>query len=86
MKMEIGYPLIVAVIIAINELLKKVGVPKKFIPIASMALGLLGAVFIVPSANLQQTILFGLVMGLSANGLFDLTKVTKKEDVAEPEA
>lgn len=70
-------PIIVAVIIAFNEFLKKVGVHKTIIPFVSLGLGLVSSYFFVPADSLQVTIFIGVILGLSANGLFDLTKVTK---------
>lgn len=77
--MTFDLPIIVAVIIAFNEFLKKAGVPAKFIPIVSLVLGLVAGFFFVPGATIQETVFNGAIVGLSANGLFDLTKLSKKE-------
>jgi len=77
--MTYSLPIIVAAILSINEVLKRVGVPKKFIPLVSLGTGMLGAVFIVPEATIQLTLFKGVLLGLSAAGLFDITKVAKRK-------
>ena len=75
-----GVPLI-AVIMALVEWLKKVGLPAQWLPYASMglgiAMGVLAAVAQKMPTTLQEwlgAITAGLVLGLSASGLYDLGK------------
>lgn len=77
--MSFELPIIVAVIIAFSEFLKKkTEIPPKVIPVVTLVLGLAGGFFFVPGANVQETVFIGLIIGLSSMGLFDLTKVTRK--------
>ena len=70
---------LVALIIGIAELLKKAGVPARFIPICDLILGVGGGICVYglmlhyPIAN---GALIGIAMGLSACGLFSGIKNT----------
>lgn len=69
---------VVAVIIGISELFK-VYVPNKYIPLVSMILGLLAGLFVVPASSLTESIMTGITLGLSASGVYDMTKVLHKK-------
>jgi len=64
-----GVPVIV-VIIALIELFKNLGMSVRLAPLASLILGLLAGYFLL---NNWFT---GLVIGLTASGLFDIAKKT----------
>ena len=70
--MEIS--LIIGVIIALAELLKKVGINAKYIPIADLILGLVaGFVYLYPG-DVKMAVLYGIIAGLSAAGLYSGVK------------
>ncbi len=75
--MAFDVSVIVAVIIALNEFLKKVGVPAKVIPIITLGLGAVAGFFFIEGTTIQEKIFNGITIGLAANGLFDLTKIIK---------
>ena len=63
----------VALIIGLAEVAKRVGFPKKYIPIVDLVLGLLSGVCVYGIAmkvGIIESILVGLALGLSACGLF----------------
>ena len=62
----------VALIIGLAELVKKAGMPAKFVPILDVVLGLISgiAVYGVYLGNGFNGVLIGLALGLSACGLF----------------
>ena len=60
----------VALIMAMAELVKKIGLKKKFIPLDDLVLGLLSGIFVYSSLGIVQSIVVGLALGLSACGLF----------------
>lgn len=72
---EIG--VLIAVVVALTELVKRFDVPKKYIPVVSLLLGLVAGIFYVPG-ELKEQIMYGLMIGLSASGLFDQSKIIKK--------
>lgn len=72
--MEIYDIAIIPLIIAVTELVKKLGLPDKFAALFSAILGIvIGIVYIAPE-NLSEAILVGLAMGLAASGLYSGTK------------
>ena len=76
---ELGAVAIVPVILAVIQALKMVGLPNKFSPIASIALGVVIAfLFRHEGGDLSQTILVGVTYGLSASGLYSGVKHTSE--------
>jgi NhaP-type Na+/H+ or K+/H+ antiporter len=74
---EIG--IILAVIVALSQLAKNLGTPAKFIPLVNIVLGLAAGLFVLDIQTVQEQIMTGLMIGLSASGLFDQTKVVTKK-------
>lgn len=69
---------IVPLIIGIVQLLKKYGFPVKYSPIAAIVLGL--AFGIAFAANLKEAVIIGLMLGLSASGLYSGGKNLMEND------
>lgn len=67
---------IVPLILGVVELLKQVGLPQKFAPLVSAVIGIIIGIFYIAPGDLLKGILLGLVMGLSATGLYSGTKTT----------
>jgi len=72
---------LIPVIVGLSELLKKSGLPAKFVPVASLILGLIFGITYMAPGELKRGILLGLVLGLSSVGLFSGTKNTIFEGV-----
>ena len=72
---------LVPVIIGLCELLKKSGVPKKFTPVSALVLGMIFSFFYLSPDDPKRAILWGIVLGLSAVGLFSGTKNTVFENL-----
>jgi len=67
---------IIPVIIALVELFKRAGVPNRWLPLLALALGIVaGFVYLAPG-DPAKSVLVGIVMGLSAVGLFSGVKNT----------
>lgn len=69
----------VALIIALAELCKQLGVPAKFIPLIDLILGIISGVLvsgIMLGVGIPVGIILGIAMGLSACGLFSGIKNT----------
>lgn len=63
----------VALIIALAQLLKEVGVPSKIIPIIDLVLGLISGICVfglLLGKGIPTGIIIGIALGLSACGLF----------------
>lgn len=63
---------VIPIIIGIVEILKRVGLPIKYSPLAALALGLFFGVFYVETV--KAGVIVGLMVGLSATGLYSGTK------------
>lgn len=73
---EIG--MIIAVVIALVELMKRMEfVSTKFLPLASLLLGVFAGLIYL-EGELKEKVFYGMMIGLSASGLFDQTKIVKK--------
>lgn len=73
---------VLPIIVGVVELLKKAGFPDKLLPLSAVLLGILvGVVYIAPT-DVKQGILVGIVLGLSASGLYSGGKtLVEKERV-----
>lgn len=71
---------LIPLIIGLVEVLKRYGASKKVLPVASLLFGLLAGVFYVYPDDLKGGILVGLMLGLSASGLYSGTKNTIEKD------
>lgn len=77
---EIYDVVLIPLIIGLVEVLKFFGIPKKLMPIASLTLGIIAGIIYVYPGNLKAGILVGLMMGLSASGMYSGGKaMTEKE-------
>lgn len=65
---------LIALIVALVELLKEVGLPKKWLPIVTLLFGIAAGVFYVHPVDLKGGVMVGLVLGLSASGLYSASK------------
>lgn len=66
-----SFAALVALTIGLTEVLKRIGIPKKFLPLVSLTIGF-GLNFVGSSFALTPlSILAGIAIGLSASGLYD---------------
>jgi len=74
---EISGIFIIPLLNGIAEVLKKLGVPTKYIPIINVIIGVAIGVFF-NWGNLLYGILSGITIGLTASGLYDTVKYAKQ--------
>jgi hypothetical protein len=68
---------IVPIIVALVQVAKMVGLPNKYAPLVSIGAGvLIGFLFGHEGNDMSQTILSGVIYGLSASGLYSGIKTT----------
>lgn len=65
---------LVPIIVGLAEVAKRIGFPKKFIPVLDLALGLAAGFFYVAPGNYAEAVLVGIALGLSASGLYSGVK------------
>lgn len=67
---------LIPLIVGLVELCKRLGLKHKLLPVASLIFGLLAGIFYIYPDDIKGAILVGLVLGLSASGLYSSTKNT----------
>lgn len=67
---------LVPLIISLVQILKTVGLKKKYQPLASLILGLGGGIFYIYPGDIKAGIMVGIMLGLSSSGLYSGTKNT----------
>ncbi len=67
---------LVPVLVGLNELLKRSGLPSRFIPLSSMVMSYIFSFFYLANGDYKQALILGTVLGLSSIGLFSGTKNT----------
>ena len=65
-----------AILIAINELLKKVGMNDRWCPVVNLVGGFIAMPLLLVNNSIYNSILMSLMIGLSAGGIFDLGQYT----------
>lgn len=78
----------IALVMAIAELFKGIGFPKKYIPLVDVLFGLLSGIFVYKiefGYSVVNSIMIGLAIGLSACGLFSGIKniIERKDETNE---
>lgn len=76
--MEVYDVAVIPIITGLVGVFTQLGLRKKFAPIVSLVLGLLIGIFYVYPGDIKGGILVGLMLGLSATGLYSGTKNTKE--------
>lgn len=67
---------LIPVVVALVEFLKRLGLPSKLAPLTALALGIAGALFYVAPGEPGRAVLSGLIIALSAMGLYSGPKAT----------
>ena len=62
---------ITSAILIIVQIIKGVGIPKKYLPLVSLALGIAGAIALNVGGSITGNIILGIMAGGSASGLYD---------------
>jgi len=68
--MEIYDVVLIPLIIGMVELLKMYGMKKRLLPPIALLFGIVGGIFYVYPEDIKAGILVGVMMGLSASGLY----------------
>lgn len=73
---EISITTIPVLLIALNELLKRVGMNERWCPLVNLVGGFLALPILLETNNLYTSIITSLILGLSAGGFYDLGQKT----------
>lgn len=69
--------IIVGVIIGLNQVVKKY-INKRYIPIMNIIFGIIGSLALAQTGNTNLDIFNGIIMGLTAAGVYSSTKTVTK--------
>jgi len=81
--MQIYDVVLIPLIIGLVEVLKYFGIPKRVLPISALVFGVLAGVFYVYPNDVRGGILVGLMMGLSASGMYSGGKALIEKEPVE---
>ncbi|WJE51105.1 holin [Bacillus cereus] len=70
--------IMIAVVVGLSQIAKTIGLQTKYIPLLNLTLGIVLGVLFLPQ-DLKMNVFQGIIIGLSASGLFDRTKILKKD-------
>ncbi|HFK1544977.1 holin [Bacillus toyonensis] len=70
---------IIAVVVGLSQIVKTIGLQTKYVPLLNLTLGIVLGVLFLDGDN-KTNVFQGIIIGLSASGLFDHTKIMKKDD------
>jgi len=73
---EISFAVLVALVIGLVQVAKKIGLPDKFAPLLSIGFGVVFSFIAQIGATNPSNLLFGIIIGLSSVGLWSGTKNT----------
>ncbi|MDZ5606863.1 holin [Bacillus pseudomycoides] len=74
----ISLAVMIGIVIGLSQIAKTIGLQTKYIPLLNLTLGIaLGVLFL--GGDLKTNVFQGIIIGLSASGLFDHTKILKKD-------
>ncbi|KXY32230.1 holin [Bacillus cereus] len=74
----VSLAVMIGIIVGLSQIVKTIGLQTKYVPLLNLTLGIvLGVLFL--GGDIKTNIFQGIIIGLSASGLFDHTKITKKD-------
>ncbi|HYE81203.1 MAG TPA: hypothetical protein VEG39_03440 [Clostridia bacterium] len=77
--MEINETVIVPIIMSIVEMVKGLGMPRKFSAVVAVIVGAVTGTFFIEPQNFRIGLFKGIVYGLTASGLYSGTKNTVEQ-------
>ncbi|MDR4172138.1 holin [Bacillus nitratireducens] len=75
----VSLAVMIGIVVGLSQIVKTVGLQTKYVPLLNLTLGIvLGVLFL--GGDIKTNVFQGTIIGLSASGLFDHTKIIKKDD------
>ena len=74
---------LMGIIVGISQIFKNIGLVPKYIPLLNLILGIVLSMFFLSNEGLKESIFQGLIVGLSASGLYDQSKIIKTSAIKE---
>ncbi|KAB2459739.1 holin [Bacillus sp. CH126_4D] len=74
----ISLAVMIGIVVGLSQIAKTIGLQTKYVPLLNLTLGIvLGVLFL--DGDIKTNVFQGIIIGLSASGLFDHTKIIKKD-------
>ncbi|PEL17636.1 holin [Bacillus wiedmannii] len=74
----VSLAVMIGIVVGLSQIVKTIGLQTKYVPLLNLTLGIvLGVLFLV--GDIKTNVFQGIIIGLSASGLFDHTKIMKKD-------
>ncbi|MCU4785040.1 holin [Bacillus anthracis] len=74
----VSLAVMIGIVVGLSQIVKAVGLQTKYVPLLNLTLGIvLGVLFL--DGDIKTNVFQGIIIGLSASGLFDHTKIMKKD-------
>ncbi|MCU5497588.1 holin [Bacillus wiedmannii] len=74
----VSLAVMIGIVVGLSQIAKTIGLQTKYVPLLNLTLGIvLGVLFF--GGNIKTNVFQGIIIGLSASGLFDHTKIMKKD-------
>ncbi|EJR66512.1 hypothetical protein IIO_01128 [Bacillus cereus VD115] len=74
----VGLAVMIGIVVGLSQIVKTIGLQTKYVPLLNLTLGIvLGVLFL--GGDIKTNVFQGIIIGLSASGLFDHTKIMKKD-------
>ncbi|HDR7285512.1 holin [Bacillus pacificus] len=74
----VSLAVMIGIVVGLSQIVKTVGLQTKYVPLLNLTLGIvLGVLFL--DGDVKTNVFQGIIIGLSASGLFDHTKIMKKD-------
>ncbi|EJQ55109.1 hypothetical protein [Bacillus mycoides] len=68
----------IGIVIGFSQIVKTIGLQTKYVPLLNLTLGIVLGVLFLPF-DIKMNVFQGIIIGLSASGLYDHSKITKKD-------
>ncbi|KMQ12791.1 holin [Bacillus mycoides] len=74
----VSLAVMIGIVVGLSQITKTIGLQTKYVPLLNLTLGIvLGVLFL--GGDIKTNVFQGIIIGLSASGLFDHTKIIKKD-------
>ncbi|KAA0742009.1 holin [Bacillus sp. AY3-1] len=74
----VSLAVMIGIVVGLSQIVKTIGLQTKYVPLLNLTLGIvLGVLFL--GGDIKTNVFQGIIIGLSASGLFDHTKIIKKD-------
>ncbi|MGR5961367.1 holin [Bacillus paranthracis] len=74
----VSLAVMIGIVVGLSQIAKTMGLQTKYIPLLNLTLGICARRFIL-DGDIKTNVFQGIIIDLSASGLFDHTKIMKKD-------